>query len=332
MSHLDTAAPAVNNLKDLVNSPVRPPRHCSSTEFASLLRHKSSGNADMYNVLNIVKNWIAPAPEDIDAKRPKGKHHHAAATSVSASPEVPMDAPECDRFPGSGRLQEWARELRLACNTTEKDNDPWELTGRAVIIVSDDEDACLNVLRRVDPTMEAHGLAFIERLGRENCAESITQSPGKIGMLYSSEYETERRRALMMLCLRRLIAREQRPIEFLDVVNMSQRGYAETDHLPAEPEVSRRHTAYHEAGHATMTIIDSNGENVLEFSSIVPSANFSGVVVESYNYRLKARSDTTYATMLTANRTLLDAIAERLLADAMVDQGTLVELMRTARV
>ena len=227
---------------------------------------------------------------------------------------VPSDAPDWNRFPGSGPLQAWARELRQACSSTDAAADPWELTGRAAIVVSNDVTSCNAVLRRMaadagmrfisiaaddvvglvpvtqfdvdgpdesdpeppvewrrsapllvhlergrwmkeksenedegvvalmlrfqkhlaswigefdpehpvvivtsaddvpamveslrqvglfdrflrlpSPTMEAQGHDFIERVGREHCAESITQSQGKVGKLASTEYEDERR-------------------------------------------------------------------------------------------------------------------------------------------
>lgn len=337
---------------------------------------------------------------------------------VTTSPEVPTDAPDWARFPGSGPLQEWALELRHACSATDAAGDPWELTARAAIVIGKDVTSCAGALRRVAadagmrfisvdaddvcdlapstvfsveggdvrvpaapvmwrrsspvlvhlqrgrwmleksegedadvvasmrrfqsclatwirafdrkhpvvvvtsaddiremaeslrrvglfdrffglpaPTMEAFGRDFIERIGTEQCGESITESPGKVGKLVSTEYETERRQGLAVLRLRRLIARENRPLEFIDLVKMYAHGFAEAGEPPADAEDIRRQVAYHEAGHAVVAVVDSDGHNVPEYSSIVPSAHFKGVVVESYTYQLDAGDRKTYADL-----------------------------------
>jgi len=91
--------------------------------------------------------------------------------------------------------------------------------------------------------MDALGHAFIERIGRVHCAATITEHPGKVGMLFSREYETERRRGLVVLRLRRLVAREKRDLEFLDLVNVALHGFAESDALPVATEDIRRQAA-----------------------------------------------------------------------------------------
>ena len=331
---------------------------------------------------------------------------------------VPSDAPDWNRFPGSGPLQAWARELRQACSSTDAAADPWELAGHAAIVVSNDVTSCNAVLRRMaadagmrfisiaaddvvglvpvtqfdvdgpdecdpeppvewrrsapllvhlergrwmqaksenedegvvalmlrfqkrlaswigefDPehpvvivtsaddvpamveslrqvglfdrflrlpsqTMEAQGHDFIERIGRAHCAESVTRTPGKVGKLVREMYEEERRVGLAVLRLRRLIVREERKLEFIDLVNVSERGFAEAEMPPTEAEGVRRQFAYHEAGHAVVAVIDSGGHNVPEYSSIVPSAHFNGVVVQSYSYMLEAGDLFTYADL-----------------------------------
>jgi cell division protease FtsH len=346
------------------------------------------------------------------------KQAMAAIGLPSPAPEFPTDAPEWNRFPGSGPLRAWARELRQACSSTDAADDAWELTGRAAIVVGSDATSCAAVLRRVaadagmrfisivaddvaglvpvtefsvdaedvcdlappaewrrtspllvhlergrwmlakgededaavvalmlrfqsrlaswirafdrehpvvivttaddirsmaeslrqvglfdrfmrlpSPTMEAQGHDFIERVGREHCAESITQSQGKVGKLASTEYEDERRLGLAALQLRRLVAREKRQLEFIDLVNLSQHGFAEADELPTDSEGDLRQFAYHEAGHAVMAVIDSAGHNVPEYSSIIPSAHYKGVVVQSYSYLLEAGDLHSYADL-----------------------------------
>ncbi|HEY5220261.1 MAG TPA: hypothetical protein VIJ16_10660 [Gemmatimonadaceae bacterium] len=147
------------------------------------------------------------------------------------------------------------------------------------------------------PTFEAYGREFIQQVGQERCGTSILNSVAKVGMLYCVEYDTERRKALAALCLRRLAARERRLLEFSDLVTLSLHGFAEEDARPADASEVRRQTAYHEAGHATVAILDSNGQNIPEHSSIVPSASHDGVVVGSLEYIFNHSSHETYADM-----------------------------------
>src|ERR1035437_1937065 len=116
-------------------------------------------------------------------------------------------------------------------------------------------------------------------------------------MIFSREYESERRRGLVVLRLRRLAAREKRPLEFLDLVNVALRGFAEADALPVMTEDIRRQAAWHEAGHAAVSVIDSKGRNVPEYSSVVPYADCEGVVVDSFKYLLETGDRMTYADM-----------------------------------
>jgi len=46
-----------------------------------------------------------------------------------------------------------------------------------------------------------------------------------------------------------------------------------------------------------VSVIDSNGRNVPEYSSIVPFADCEGVVVDSFKYLLEAGDQMTYADM-----------------------------------
>ena len=147
------------------------------------------------------------------------------------------------------------------------------------------------------PTMLAWGNRAIDTIGREHCGESITQSPAKVGKLFRSAYSEERRENLALLRIRRLLASEARRLEFLDLVNLEMHGFVEADAPPVESPEVRRSVAYHEAGHAAVAIIDSEGNNVPDYASIIPSATFSGVVVESYEYHTNLADRVTYDSM-----------------------------------
>ncbi len=378
---------------------------------------------------------------DGEPRQPPGHKPHGHSMLY-----VPTDALGWKHFPGSGPLQAWARELCEALAVTDPDENPWELTGTAVMLVGKDRSLFDDVLRRVAsdagmsfitldgdleihapsiktfqvdgsetveservafaepemtpalvhlragrwmaeknadeteenadlmrrfrsrvkrsvrrfdrefpivivvsadeitslpedlrasglfdrffhlpaPTMEAKGNAFIERLGRENCAPSITQSPAKVGKFVSVEYDSERRYELAILRFKRMFARDKRQLEFIDLVTVAARGFAEADApISAGDEDACIQTAYHEAGHVVMALIESEGQNIPDYVSIVPCADFAGILIQSYEYRLSAGEVETYAGMCRRVRLSLGGrAAEELHAgSAMISSG-----------
>jgi hypothetical protein len=364
--------------------------------------------------------------------------------------EVPTDALAWEHFPGSGLLQAWALELREALAVTDPDEDPWTLTGIAVMLVGSDPEVFDSVLRRVaadagmslitldgdlemnappvtvfdvdgaepnesarvalaesdctpalvhlrggrwmaekraddtdevaelmrrfqsrvkqsirafnrefpivvvlsaeeitslaeglrasglfdrffrvpDRTMTARGNAFIDRLGREHCAESITQSPPKIGKLVAMEFDSERRVELAVLRFKRMMIHENRQLEFIDLVTVAARGFAEADAPPAGDDDACIQTAYHEAGHVVMAVVDSAGQNIPDYVSIVPCADFAGVLIQSYEYRMTLGGGETYAGMCRKVRLALAGRAAEELhgGSAMASSGSRTDL------
>jgi cell division protease FtsH len=139
-------------------------------------------------------------------------------------------------------------------------------------------------------TLAAAGADFIEQIGPERCTASLTDNPAKVGKVLSYDYASSQRRKQAALRMRRMYVRLGRPLEFLDLLEIHTQGLAES--MPAQPytrEMQQR-VACHEAGHAAMAVIDSNGRSLPEYSSIVSAADFHGVVVESVSYSF-ARGD-----------------------------------------
>jgi hypothetical protein len=152
-----------------------------------------------------------------------------------------------------------------------------------VLVVSADEITSLTVelrasglfdrfFRAPEQTLAAKGDAFIERLGRDRCAASITKSPAKIGKLVELDFQSGRRVDLALLRFKRMIAREKRQLEFLDLVAVAARGFAEGDAPRVINEEACARTAYHEAGHVVMAIVGSHGQNIPDYVSIAPCA------------------------------------------------------------
>lgn len=145
------------------------------------------------------------------------------------------------------------------------------------------------------PTTLETGLIFLGQLGRDCCAPSLADVPHKVGIVVQS-YPGTRVRELHLLHLQRKAAREKRRLEFIDLVEVSVQGSAETDDLPPQSDEFLRLVAVHEAGHAVIAMIDSAGGNIPEYLSIVAVPSCNGVSVDSCTYRYSVRKQTTYAS------------------------------------
>lgn len=140
-------------------------------------------------------------------------------------------------------------------------------------------------------TLVEQGNQFLDGLGREICGNSLLDYPARIGQLLDIELDDKRRRGLAIMSLMRKAYREKRKLEFVDLVQVGVHGTAESDlAIDQTPEYLRR-TAVHEAGHATIAILDSAGENIPDYAAVGIGGSFTGVVAESYAFRLNRETD-----------------------------------------
>ena len=178
---------------------------------------------------------------------------------------------------------------------------------RPVVIVVTVEKICCMVtrLRRVGRfdrflrlmplSPRDYGELFIDRVGKDLCAPSITDAPHKVGQLVRIEFEEERRLQLAALCLQRLAAKNQRPLEFLDLTHLVSQGFGERSHSTCADDPNRRHAAVHEAGHVVVAICDSVGNNIPDYASVLPGPEHAGLVLDSLEYLATLDDHVTYA-------------------------------------
>lgn len=146
-----------------------------------------------------------------------------------------------------------------------------------------------------DLSPDVTGARFLDALGRERCAPSLLESPAKVGKMLAIAFSSPEERALAVLHLQRLAAREARTVEFVDLVQVYTRGFVEAASAQDNPESIRRQVATHEAGHAAVSVLDSQGANIPEFSTIIPSGQLRGVVVSSIMHTHEIEERTTWA-------------------------------------
>lgn len=142
--------------------------------------------------------------------------------------------------------------------------------------------------------LEQSGLDFVELIGRSICGQSLKHNLGKVGKLIFEEFDDERRQGLVALALERIASKENRKVEFSDLLGIAIHGSGEFDEIPEEDEKMLHRVAVHEAGHALVCFIDSFGSNIPDYVSVVPSHQFSGVVADSYTYMQHLHGKYTY--------------------------------------
>lgn len=125
---------------------------------------------------------------------------------------------------------------------------------------------------------------LLEEVGRESWDVSITKHPEKVGTLLDVAFPDKRRLSLLSISIKRLVARENRPASYKDLVILSARGTADIAQWPHLNEKNLYRTAVHEAGHALVAMLDSGGANIPDYVSVSPGKGFLGVTVESYGY------------------------------------------------
>lgn len=145
------------------------------------------------------------------------------------------------------------------------------------------------------PSADFLAREFIEALGEGVAAESVALHPRKLGAFLRERFLLREQRIHAALLLRRVAKRENRQAEFSDLVDLFLRGGCESEvELPLRDRAEvRRRVAYHEAGHAVISVIASQGKSVPEYASIVPATDFRGVVFDSVFYA-DAHPEMTY--------------------------------------
>jgi len=135
---------------------------------------------------------------------------------------------------------------------------------------------------------------FLEELGENLCGSSLTENMTKLGKLLQLEFYDKRRIGLIVISLKRLAFKESRKIEFADLGKLAMCGSLEFDEFPVKSDEILRSIATHEAGHVTIAVIDSDGENIPEYATIIESDDYFGNVTDSYLYRHAKTYNKTY--------------------------------------
>lgn len=143
-------------------------------------------------------------------------------------------------------------------------------------------------------SLKEKGEEFIKEVGFDLCDESINLFYGKVGKLVDAEFNNKRKQGLAVMFLKRLVHKQKRKLNFADLIYIATRGTGEIIDNETRTNEQNWAVAVHEAGHALITMIDSDEADIPEFSSILPNKHFEGVVVSSYEYRYQKYGKLSY--------------------------------------
>lgn len=164
-------------------------------------------------------------------------------------------------------------------------------------------DRCIHVQT---PNAAFLGQRFLSWMQGSEMEASMSTSQQKIGLILQSEFPTVDAQRLAALQMKRLAASQRRPLQFDDLANLAIRGAEEFSAVAIKPssETTRKKTAYHEAGHACIAVIESQGRNVPDYCSIVPARDFAGILMQSLNY-IDSVEEFTFEYLLLRTRVAL---------------------------
>lgn len=135
---------------------------------------------------------------------------------------------------------------------------------------------------------------FIRNIGEDLCDESLMTKTQAAGNLLQMEFKDERRQALVALSMKRLAKKEQRKVGYSDLLYFVANGSAEFASSGESNLNDANRVAIHEAGHAAIAMIDSDGHNIPEYVSIKETNNYKGIMIDSVAYHHTKSNIMTY--------------------------------------
>lgn len=178
------------------------------------------------------------------------------------------------------------------------------------------------------PVQELSGAMWLARLG-DCVAPGLQDARVKVAGLMA---ETELDREAVILRLKRIASEENRDIELADFIDVLMRGTTEADTSDNDSELTQsalHRVAWHEAGHALMTVLDSQGQRYPDYASACRSTAFGGVVVSISD----RHEPMTYASLRHDVRVALAgrAAEEVIYGSAHVSNGAANDLLAATR-
>lgn len=163
------------------------------------------------------------------------------------------------------------------------------------------------------------GTEFLEWLGWDLCDQTLQAKTKQVGRLLRGEGMGDRRQGLIVAALRRRIRDEARLLKLRDVVHFVLHGTSEFDVTDNHAKGLYR-VAVHEAGHAVVAMVDSDGADIPDYASIGSSHDFGGITTHSYSHRME--DDFDQSVVLHQVRNMLGGRAAEEIVFGLMGMGT----------
>lgn len=176
------------------------------------------------------------------------------------------------------------------------------------------------------------GERFVGALPADECDPALVdpKEHTRIGLLVR-EIGGDAAMSRLIRYLRRKAARQQRKIVLDDFLDAIIRGTIEDITPNADDATHRRSVAYHEAGHALLTMLGSKGETIPDYGTIVPSSGrFEGVI---WQFSASNAPSLSYSAFRNQIRVMLAgrAAEEVLSGPAAISSGPSADLASATR-
>jgi hypothetical protein len=133
-----------------------------------------------------------------------------------------------------------------------------------------------------EPKPEFIGRDLVDLVGQDKFDASILNAIYRLGCILCSDFSVSRRIGMLASALKRIAHFQDRQIQWQDIYRIVVSGTG--DGYESTRNKNELQVSVHEAGHALMTILESDSRNLPEIATILSGKGYLGVVVENYQY------------------------------------------------
>lgn len=163
-----------------------------------------------------------------------------------------------------------------------------------------------------EPKPEFIGQDLVDLVGRDKFDVSILNAIHRLGCILCSDFSVSRRIGMLASALKRIAHFQDRSIQWHDIYRIVISGTG--DGYESTRNKNELQVSVHEAGHALITILETDSRNLPEIATILSGKGYLGVVVENYQYSHETEGPMSFKAACTKIRiALAGRVAEELI-------------------
>lgn len=163
-----------------------------------------------------------------------------------------------------------------------------------------------------EPKPEFIGRDLVDLVGQDKFDISVLNAIYRLGCILCSDFSVSRRIGMLASALKRVAHFQDRQIEWHDIYRIVISGTG--DGYESTKNKNELQVSVHEAGHALITILESDSKNLPEIATILSGKGYLGVVVENYQYSHETEGPMSFKAACTKIRiALAGRVAEELI-------------------